>query len=250
MRAALLAGCVLAAGPAAAQPVSGLYIGAGSGANFMQKDTAKAFTYGTGVTTSATGTSIRDTGTAAVASVGWALGNGLRFELEGAYRHNRVQPSDAAGIVSDGGREQKFGPMVNVLFDLDIGSPYVFPYIGGGAGYMWDDRRRNTSGALGFLTPFGAAGGVHANSFTSGVQGSFAYQAIAGLSFPIPRLVGLSLTAEYRYFALAGDRSYNQVVTGTNLGTFSRTLKVTDNHNHALLLGLRYVFDVPPPPVR
>ena len=36
--------------------------------------------------------------------------------------------------------------------------------------------------------------------------GSFAYQAIAGLSFPIPPVVGLSLTAEYRYYALAGDR--------------------------------------------
>ena len=249
-RKLLLAATVLApfatgSGPASAQPVSGLYIGAGGGANFMQDDRLKSFAYPAGPTTSAGGKSSRDTGFVGVGSVGYGFGNGLRVELEGDYRYNRISKSTGPGIVSDGGREQKYGPMVNVLFDLDVGSPYVFPYVGGGAGYQWVDRRRATSGSLAYSTPTTA--GFSTNAFSAGVDSSFAYQAIAGLSFPIPPVVGLSLTAEYRYFALAGDRTYSQVLSGG--ANVSRRTTITGDYNHSLMLGLRYAFNVAPPPI-
>lgn len=51
--------------------------------------------------------------------MGYGFGNGFRVEVEGDYRHNGV--SNVMGASSIHGREQKYGPMVNGLFDLDIG---------------------------------------------------------------------------------------------------------------------------------
>ncbi len=253
--ATVLSAMAAAPGKAFAQPVSGVYIGAGGGANFMQQQRNDSVTYSGQPRIPLSGSSARDTGVTGVASVGYGFGNGLRIELEGDYRYNRISKSSSGNTAfgnatSDGGREQKYGSMVNLMFDLDVGSPYVFPYIGGGAGYSWVDQQRRTTGALSVLAPTGGlAGGPAASVFTSGVDGSFAYQAIAGLSFPVPPVVGLSLTAEYRYFALSGDRNYTETITGTNVGAFSRQLKVTNDYNHSLMLGLRYAFNVAPPPV-
>ena len=234
-------------GVAAAQPVTGIYIGAGGGANFQEHEQIRSLSGPGGVTTPVTGSTHRDTGIVGVGSVGYGFGNGVRVELEGDYRYNRISRSNVAGVVSDGGREQKYGPMVNVLFDLDVGSPYVFPYVGGGAGYQWVDRRQSTTGRL-----VSSAGGIvsapNATLFSSGVDSSFAYQAIAGLSFPVPPVVGLSLTAEYRYFGLAGDRTYGSRVSVGGAES-SQRLKVTGDYNHSLMLGLRYAFNVAPPPI-
>ena len=233
-------------GTAQAQPISGLYVGGAGGANFLQQERAKSATYPNGVSAPLSGTVSHDTGYIGLANIGWGFGNGLRVELEGSYRNNRISPT--GGFVSSGGKEQKYGPMVNVLFDLDVGSPYVFPYVGGGAGYQWVDRRRSVTGALSVTTPFGAFASPSANSFSSGVDAGFAYQAIAGLSFPIPPVVGLSLTAEYRFMGMVGDRTYGQTYTGLP-GLSSRRIKLTEDYNHSLLLGLRYAFNVAPPPV-
>ena len=65
--------------------------------------------------------------------------------------------------------------MANVLFDMDIGSPYVFPYLGAGAGALW--AHQNDTAVQPSL---GAA------SVDSTAGASFAYQAIAGAAFPIP----------------------------------------------------------------
>ena len=234
-RKVLLAATVLAsltALPAAAQPVTGLYIAGGGGANFLQQERLQSFSIG-GITTPVTGRTPFDAGVVAVGSVGWGFGNGLRTELEGDYRNNRFS-KPGLGFTSFGGREQKYGPMINVLFDLDVGSPYVFPYVGGGVGYQWVAQKAQQSSP-----------GTTTN--LNGTDGSFAYQAIAGLSFPVPPVVGLSLTAEYRYFSLAGDRTYG--LSSTGVGAFSGRQKTTDNYNHSLLLGLRYAFNVAPPPI-
>ena len=233
---------------ASAQPVTGLYVGGGGGANFLQQEQSRSATYMNGTSSPLPGRTSHDTGYVGVASVGWGFGNGLRAELEGNYRYNRFDKSGPAGLVSEGGKEQKYGGMVNVLFDLDIGSPYVFPYFGGGAGYAWVDRQRTLTGAQSVATPFGTFAGNNVLSRSTGTDSSFAYQVIAGLSFPVPPVVGLSLTAEYRYFALAGDRDYRETFTGLN-GVSSRGIKVTDNYNHSLMLGLRYAFNVAPPAV-
>jgi outer membrane protein OmpA-like peptidoglycan-associated protein len=108
--------------------------------------------------------------------------------------------------------------MANVLFDMDIGSPWVFPYLGAGAGAQW----------------------VHlAEGGSSVTDPAFAFQAIAGLSFPIPWVVGLSATAEYRYLGVTGERKLPPV------GAVSAY--ASGDNNHAALLGLRYAFNVTPP---
>ncbi len=238
-RAALSAATLLSApflfgATATAQPVTGIYIGASGGANFLQRQRTDSFRQGNTVTIG-TGSVGFDAGVVGVASLGYGFGNGLRLEVEGDYRNNRLgQARGNAGF--SGGREQKYGPMANVLFDLDIGSAYIYPYVGGGLGYQWVARRDQ------FSSPF-----TTQVLRTGGTDSSFAYQAIAGLSFPIPPVVGLSLTAEYRYFSLAGDRTFTQTFSGGGVPTATRQVKVTDNYNHSLMLGLRYAFNVAPP---
>ena len=239
LAATLLAAPALLPVAAQAQPVTGLYIGGAGGGNFLQREFNRDVTFN-GVRTAVRGSVGFEAGGVGVASIGYGLGNGFRVELEGDYRYNKVGNTTST---AQRGREEKYGGMLNALFDLDVGSPYVFPYIGAGAGYSWVDRR--TSDPVNAY-PF--------RTVTRGVDSSFAYQAIAGLSFPIPGVVGLSATAEYRYFALAGDRAFGIQTTASSLpgipGSTSRgRVTTTDDYNHSLLVGLRYAFNVIPPRV-
>jgi outer membrane protein OmpA-like peptidoglycan-associated protein len=245
LRHALLAVPALAAlaclsGTASAQPVTGLYIGAGAGGNILQTERL----------TNPTGQELHyNVGEAGVASIGYGFGNGFRVELEGDIRHNTVR--ELAGTVfpsTSTGDRYTYGAMVNGLFDLDVRSPYVFPYLGVGAGYAWSQLDRfRTVGQRGAITTL------------NGTQGSFAYQGIVGASFPVPPIVGLSVTLEYRFLGTVGDRTYagSEFVPGSN-GLFPNypsnvTLAVrsryADAYNHSLLLGVRYAFNVPPPPL-
>ena len=88
LRTALLAATILAAPLAAgAQPIQGLYIGAGAGGNYLQQERAQA-SPGLGLTPKRFST---DIGGAGVGSVGYGFGNGLRLEIEGDVRHNHVR---------------------------------------------------------------------------------------------------------------------------------------------------------------
>ena len=222
MKRALLAATFLALPLAAyAQPVTGLYVGAGAGGNFMQPE--KQETISRASNSPATFVDRYkthfDAGAVAVGSVGYGFGNGLRVEIEGDYRYNKFSHgsgSDAA--------EEKYGGMANALFDFDIGSPYIWPYVGAGAGYMHVDHGYSNYGT-----------------------GSFAYQGIAGVAVPIPFLVGLSATLEYRFQALAGAKRTDSF--GYAGATYTDTTKFYNDLNHSVLLGLRYAFYVPPPPV-
>ena len=225
LAASLLAGSVGICANASAQPVTGLYIGALGGANFMQEEQVRVAVPGS--LGPVYGKAGFDTGSVGLGSVGWGFGNGLRIEAEGNFRRNDYGRNGFAV----GGRERKYGPMVNALFDLDIGSPYVFPYIGAGAGYQWVDQRAS----------YGVQG---SNVSVSDSDNGFAYQAIAGVSFPIPPVVGLSLVAEYRYFAVSGDRNYTARVPGLPAAA---QVKTRGDFNHSLMLGLRYAFNVAPP---
>ena len=112
LRSALLAATVLATPIAAsAQPVTGLYVGAGAGVNMMPNIQVNPNTiFGVG-----TANLKSHVGFAGVVSMGWGFGNGLRAELEGDYRNNPFyQGSGFTGSTTTGhGREQKYGPMVN-----------------------------------------------------------------------------------------------------------------------------------------
>ena len=223
------------AGISRAQPVTGLYVGGAGGTNFLQTERAESTKSG-GLITVLNQRLAFDAGVVGLASVGYGFGNGLRLEIEGNYRNNRLSRFNTAPGQSVGGRDEKYGGMGNVLFDLDIGSPYLFPYIGAGAGVA--------------RTNLNLSSNINGTTLrTTDNESSFAYQAIAGLSFPIPPVVGLSLTAEYRYYALAGTRDFTQISAVNGVTVNTRTLRTSDNYNHSLLLGLKYAFNVPPPAV-
>jgi outer membrane protein OmpA-like peptidoglycan-associated protein len=211
-----------------AQPVSGLYIGAGLGANFMQRETFQP-------PGGPSGNMRVDIGPAAVVSLGYGFGNGFRAEIEGNYRQNNGM-NNASGYgfpASGGGEEQKAGGMVNVLYDFVGMVPMVQPYIGAGVGYEAVIEQNLHVAAF--------PGGVPSATALNRTKGSFAYQAILGAAMPIAGMPGLSLTAEYRFMGLAGTRDY-PLVTGKG------SLAASNDYNHAVLIGMRYEFGVAPPP--
>jgi outer membrane protein OmpA-like peptidoglycan-associated protein len=176
-------------GLAIAQPVNGLYVGGGAGVNLMPPKT----------------------GFAGVGSIGFGLGNGLRIEAEGNYRRNDQRHASVT--------EEKFGGMGNLLFDLDLGLSYLYPYVGVGAGYV-------------------QANGQPAD------YGAFAYQGIAGAAVPVPWVTGLSATLEYRFMGMDGDHQTHAYPASPGGSVAPAT---SNDLNHSLLVGLRYAFNTAPP---
>ena len=70
---------------------------------------------------------------------------------------------------------------------------------------------------------------------SSSTKGGFATQGILGVAFPIESSPGLSITADYRFLAVVGNRTYGPI-------------KLGNDYNHAITIGLRYAFGSPPPP--
>jgi outer membrane protein OmpA-like peptidoglycan-associated protein len=213
-RNALVVTTILAMPLAAqAQPINGLYVGIGAGVNIMQDEPVVSVV---GIPIGGVNLQTK-VGGAAVGSVGFGFGNGFRAELEFDYRYNGFDKlTGPGGSATLGGSEQKFGPMVNVLYDFTTLSPAFVPYIGAGAGYQWATETVNVGGGSGSQT-----------------EGAFAYQGIVGAAIPISSIPGLAVTAEYRFLGLSGDRNYSG-------------LKLGDDYNHSVLIGLRYAFGVAP----
>ena len=234
----LLAAAAVVALPvlAQAQPVSGLYLGAGFGGNYLDKsDVTGSSTNDKANLASAFGSSNLSTefswGYVGVLSLGWGFGNGLRAEIEGSYRANDVSDitGGSAALVGATGTATSYGAMLNVLYDINIGGALggITPYVGAGAGYVWheyDDVGTNVGGVKNML---------------SGDSGNWGGQAIVGLSLPISAVPGLAVTAEYRFMMTAGHE-----IDSNNAGT--RTKVDVDNVNHSLLVGLRYAFNAAP----
>jgi outer membrane protein OmpA-like peptidoglycan-associated protein len=220
LKKALLAATMLALPLAAqAQPVTGLYIGAGAGLNILQ--TAKD----NGARVSS------NPGFVGVGSIGFGFGNGLRVEVEGNFRSNdvdRVQ-ANVGGRFSSGGTIRTYGAMANVLYELPLG--VVQPYVGVGAGYVIHDYDvRGRSGTT--------------RTSISDDDGNFAFQGIAGLAFPIAAVPGLAITAEYRFLGTLGHELQRTTTTTAPSGlvTTTRSTFDADNFNHSVLIGLRYNF--------
>ena len=233
-RKTLLAATLLAATPfvVQAQPVNGLYVNAGAGVNFKQDQNISAFLGGIG--TNGSGKINYDTGYAALGSVGWGFGNGLRLEVEGNFRHNGLDRVTGGGVSAPaGGSNRTYGVMANALFDMNIGLNWLYPYIGAGAGYAWS-QFDNAHAGLSQPLAFGRA---------NGTTGAFAYQGIAGAAMPIASVPGLSVTAEYRFLGVNSG-----TVPGISCGVdCSRAhFKTGDQQNHSLLLGVRYAFNAAP----
>jgi outer membrane protein OmpA-like peptidoglycan-associated protein len=236
LRNALLASAMMALPLAAAnaQAVDGLYIGGGLGVNMMQRESVDL---GPPVRAANSSGDVRaNLGPVVVLSLGWGFGNGLRAEIQGDwYENNGFNNPEGYGVpASAGGSEQKYGGMVNVLYDFVGVVPMVQPYVGLGAGYqesMWQN---------GHYSQYPSGPSFNASNTS---RGSFAYQAMLGVAVPIGGVPGLSMTAEYRFMGLAGDRNYSGV--GVNAPNF----KSTNDFNHSILFGFRYAFGMAPIPV-
>jgi outer membrane protein OmpA-like peptidoglycan-associated protein len=231
----------LCAGGAWAQPVSGPYVSLGGGANFLQDERIRENPF------FAPSKLAFDTGWDGAGAVGYGFGNGFRVEIEGNYRRNNLSGfTGLASPASVGGSEQNYGALANVIFDMDVGSPYIYPYIGVGAGYSWTHLKGIEATALNGAYDF-AAGGT---------QGNYTYQALFGVSFPLPYVTGLSLTAEYRFYSVVGNTSFPDETIGTAATPGSHggapvrdSFGYRSDYNHSLMLGVRYELFPPPPPV-
>jgi len=243
LRGAFLATTMLALPFVAnAQPVTGLYVGLGAGVNLMQDEHTSGSTLAGAAFPAANGDLKLHLGPAFVGSVGWGFGNGLRAEVEANFRYNAIYGVENSGIPgqSAGGHEQKFGGMVNVLYDFVGLTPYVQPYVGAGIGYE-GVFEQNLHGSA----TFGGVTGV--SHFPNQTDGRFAYQAILGAAMPIQAMPGLALTAEYRFMGLVGDRTYNGTATVAGI-PFATSFKADHDYNHTFLIGVRYNFGQAPAP--
>jgi OmpA-OmpF porin, OOP family len=220
----------LVAGVASAQTVQGFYLGGGAGVSDVNKTNGALG-----------GQSYEQTwslGTIGVLSLGYGFGNGLRAEIEGSYRGYDSDTAKLRGQnVSSSGRSNAYAVFANIIYDLDLrllglDTKAVIPYFGAGLGYAtwsWDDVRMSRSGS----------------SFSAdGSDGLLAYQGIAGLSFPIQSVPGLSVTAEYRYYNETDNPEFKMVSTVAGITTTET--RIIGNANHNFLLGLRYAFNAGP----
>ena len=241
-----LAAAVLAAPlmvlPAGAQSISGLYVGAGAGANSRQYNTFTNTAFGAG-----TRQLSYNWGTAAVGSLGWGFGNGIRAEIEGNFRTNEVAgfarpTTGATANRAASGRVQMYGVMGNALYDfnfagLGISPRIIMPYVGVGVGYAVTDFRR-----------VGGLVGTSGRSLIDDSAGRLAAQGIVGAAFPLDSLVpGLAATAEYRYFWSPSRNDINSV----NVAAAGAPVRVIRESmvsaNQSVMLGLRYSFNQPRP---
>ena len=222
--------------------VTGPYIAAGIGANWLQDTDLQ------GSVNNAAGTKIEnefEVGYVGVLSLGWGFGNGLRAEIEGNYRSNEVSDTKIGGQSIQGrasgtGTATSYGVMANILYDFDLGSSLggVVPYIGGGVGYIWHDYQ-----------DVGASASDGRKAVYNGDTGAFGYQAILGLALPIESVPGLAVTAEYRFMGTTGHDINGTVNTRDSAGNQlpdRRLNSEVDNFNHSLLIGLRYAFNAAP----
>jgi OmpA-OmpF porin, OOP family len=219
---------------ARAQPIQGVYVGVGAGLRFPQS------IKNTPLTPAIKGNFdlSQSLGVDTQLSVGYALGNGWRFELEGTYGRSSVSGTSGTSFpATSGGRVRNLGVMANALFDLDVGSPYVYPYLGVGVGYQSTRLDGFTLSRADKPLVFTA----------SGDAGGFAAQAIAGVSFPIPNMPGLSITADYRFMDILGGETFNGT---TSVGGGAPVVSATKFHNQfnqTVMFGVRYAFNTPPP---
>ncbi|WP_298281497.1 OmpA family protein [Acidocella sp.] len=206
-----------------AQPVTGPYVSLGAGTSFQQPIDFRDNAVGV------SGKLQTRPYYAGAMAVGYGFGNGLRIELGGVFDRNTVHKADFNGgfrARAHGGMNT-YGPMVNVYYDFNAGLP-IYPYLGGGVGYQWVNLDSHVNDGASLGTVFG------------GSRGSFAYDLIAGLAYPLAAVPGLSVTGEYRFTQLVQSRNYPVV------GFPGGVEKLGQISSHTFLIGLRYqLFNAP-----
>jgi OOP family OmpA-OmpF porin len=213
--AALLA-VLLLSSPACAD---GFYTDVHGGATFLREDSAR-------VTAATSGGSVHahtnyDTGWLAGASAGYEWKQGFAGEFEFTFRQNHLDRIATSAPLFLGGDMHSFAMMFNGYYRFRNATPFT-PYLGGGVGE-----------AVVVLNNTRPAAGIDRGPF-GGTDVDFAYQGIAGVSYPIAP--HLNIAAEYRYFASLWP-GFQQRVAGQEVKA-SPTY-----HSHNALLRLVYSFD-------
>jgi outer membrane protein OmpA-like peptidoglycan-associated protein len=239
LRSTLVAATILAMPlAAAAQPISGVYIGAGAGYNYLAK--LNVTTDGPPVPPNAVlGAGLQGNGGfIGSASVGYGLGNGFRIEVQGDYRQenqNLTNGTFVGGVASTA----SYGGYFNTLFDMDIGSPVFFPYLGAGVGF----RETTLNEFHGYLP--GQTNGYASNGSWAG---AFSAQAMVGLAIAVYGVPGLSVTTEARWSGTFMDETFSATQNVNGGAPQDTGLRTSHQNNYSFLVGARYAFNVPPPP--
>jgi outer membrane protein OmpA-like peptidoglycan-associated protein len=236
LRAIALASCLSLPIAAHAQSVAGPYVSLGLGANYATGLTNRDQAYVPSIDFFAPNSDHYDNklntrpSYAGQVGFGYAFGNGFRVDLTGDYLRNTFRNNNYfEEYYNDKGQERAYGGlntygvMLNGYYDFALGLP-VIPYVGAGAGYQFVQLSSH-------LRQYGTG------FDTAGTRGSFAYDVIAGLAYPVSFMPGLSATAEYRFSQLVESRNY----INSN-GVFDR---FGQQENHTVTLGLRYQFGAP-----
>jgi outer membrane protein W len=189
---------------AQAQPVTGWYVAPAVGVNGLLEQKGQN---GLGFKTSP------GVGFGVEGSVGYGFGNGVRVELEGFYlqNHSNIAHGSVTGT-GNGFTISQYGPMINALYDFDIGVPYAYPYIGAGIGADFEHANGNNNGS------------------TSSAQA--AAQGIIGVAWPVAP--HWAITTDFRVLASLGNVTFDHV-------------KVNNAVNLAGMFGFRYTFGGPQP---
>jgi OOP family OmpA-OmpF porin len=255
---------------AMAQPIGGIYVSLGAGLNLMENIT-QAFSFqqfhGNGPDANAAGPfpTTHRAGYAISGAVGYGFGKGLRLELEGSYRSNPMNTSNVFGnLLTYRGDDQKTSVIASINYDIDVGLP-IYPYVGAGAGVALNRWAHVVRTATNLTQPT-LAGQIIPTSITGvsthdGSQAVLALQFTAGAAYPIESVPGLSLTLDYKYFAMPNQRTFSESVTfscpggGTTCGAGvgRPTLPATGSgygtynaeYNHSIMVGVRYAFGGP-----
>ncbi|WP_298224180.1 outer membrane protein, partial [Acidocella sp.] len=223
LRLALAAAtCLVLPLAANAQPVTGPYVSLGAGTSIENPLNLDNRTAGM------SGKMLFRPSYAGDIAVGYGFGDGFRVELNGDFYRNtahKIDYDNGTQTLVNGGLNT-YGPMVNVLYDMNVGLP-IFPYVGAGIGYQWQKFDSHV---------------VSGGSGVGGTRGSFAYNIIGGVAYPLPMVPGLSLTGEYKFTQLVESRNYPGV------GAAGAPLHIGQSSSHTFLIGLRYQLFQPAPP--
>ena len=226
-----------AAPSSASQAVAGPYVSLGAGAGFNSALVAQP-SPALGATKSHDWN--LNAGPSGEIGFGWGFGNGLRLEVQADLTANKVSGVSNYSVPQRaGGLESKYGGFVNLMYDFNLGLPVV-PYIGIGAGGQEIEHDNFNRSRVGFVF----ADPAHGHQ----VVGDFAYQGIAGLSYPVEFVPGLSLTAEYRFLGLLDPQPSFRFATyssGDPVPTASGNLRFASDYDQSVMLGLRYVLFPP-----
>jgi len=225
LRLALAAATCLALPVAAhAQPVTGPYVSLEGGTSLLEPVNFSD-TFGN------TGKTYYRESYSGIGGIGFGFGNGFRVALEGDYLHDtfhKVDPSEVKFV----GYSNKYGPLLNVYYDIPVGLP-VSPYVGAGGGYQWVSTR------------YYAGSGIGGQFASSAVKGTYAFDVIGGVSYAIDAVPGLSLTAEYRFEMLPASYNEGESLLGAPA---AGTLKIGQQSINSFFGGLRYALFPPAPP--